>query len=750
MSKRKLKRQLGLLQVVMLGTAGTLAAEIFVLTGHAAARAGADTVLALLLGGLLSYAIAFNYCELATSYPVAGGAMSYVRESFGSGLLSFLVGSMDCASSTFYAALSAVGFAYSLQVLVPSAPILPVAALVILVFVVLNILGVTSVGNLQVVLGGLLLAVFAAYIIIGLVHPQGFSWLTFKAANAAFPEQGALPRIGRLLVTIALVYNAYVGFEVIADDAEEIRNPDRNIPYGILISLTTCTVIYVATSFVTLGTLPFSQVAGSETALTDAAQRFMPGWGAPLMSMAGMVATLTSVNSAMLSATREAFTLSRDGVWPRAFSRLSRFRTPHNAVLAIGAMSFLVALVGQVDFLSYISSAGYLFVLFWANLSMLRLRKQYPDLRRPFRAPLFPLTVYIAGGVCVLLIAFASPRALAFGAGVLVLFTIPYMLRGRIRAFWDAHWRPAPIEHDCIIVAADNPDTARKLVRIGSILAQSDPDSYICALAVQTGDVGQRGEEHIARDQAGILGPVYEEAQARNVAFYVKVRKAASVDEGILAELTQRSNVRLLLAGWPTPLNPAQLANNPVKRVLQHAPTHVAVLLDRGLHQVRRILVPVGGGPHSRLAIHLAQEIAISTHAQITALRVITAAVEDDDIEDNLSILQENLEDELGQILEIWSPLVTKARSVAEGILEETNRVEYDLVIIGASEEWPLSHQLFGAVDDWIAEKAPCSVLLCRRHESVALSWLRRQVKLLYRERQPLPDAVPAAASRRD
>jgi amino acid transporter/nucleotide-binding universal stress UspA family protein len=745
MAKRKLKRQLNLLQVVMLGTAGTLAAEIFVLTGHAAARSGADTVLALLLGGLLSYAIALNYCELATSYPVAGGAMSYVRESFGSGILSFLVGSMDCASSTFYAALSAVGFAYSLQVFFPAAPLVPVAAAVILVFVVLNVLGVTSVGNLQIVLGGLLLAVFAAYIIVGLTHPQGFSWSTYSAANAVFADQRTLPRLGRLLVTIALVYNAYVGFEVIADDAEEIRNPDRNIPRGILISLTACTIIYVATSFVTLGALPFGELAGSETALTDAARRFMPGIGAPLMAVAGMVATLTSVNSAMLSATREAFTLSRDGVWPRAFSKLSRFRTPHMAVLAIGLMSILVALSRKVDFLSYISSAGYLFVLFWGNLSMIRLRKQYPDLRRPFRAPFFPATVYIAGGVCLLLIAFAAPRALAFGAGVLALFAIPFVLRGRISRFLSARRGPAPIQDDCIIIAADNPDTARSLVHIGSILAQSDPDSYICALAIQTAEsTPASGSGRSARGPAGVLGPVYREAQARNVAFYVKIREAATVDEGILAEVCQRENVRLLLAGWPTPLNPTQLAANPVKRILQHAPTHVAVLLDRGLRQIRRILVPVGGGPHSRLAIHLAQEIALSTRAQITALRVITASVESDDVEDNLAILQETLEEELGQVLEIWSPQVTQARSVADGILEETGRVAYDLVVIGASEEWPLSRQLFGAVDDWIADKAPCSVLLCRRHESLALSWVRRQVKLLYRERHPVPDTPPA------
>jgi len=104
MAKRKLQRQLKLIHVIMLGTAGTIAAEIFVLTGHAAGIAGPDAVWAIIIGGVLSLSIALNYCELATTYPVTGGAMTYVKEGFGNNLIMFLVGSLDGLSSTFYAA----------------------------------------------------------------------------------------------------------------------------------------------------------------------------------------------------------------------------------------------------------------------------------------------------------------------------------------------------------------------------------------------------------------------------------------------------------------------------------------------------------------------------------------------------------------------------------------------------------------------------------------------------------------------
>lgn len=191
MSKRKLKRQLNLLQVIMLGTAGTIAAEIFVLTGHAASIAGPDTVLALIIGGVLTLSVALNYCELATTYPFTGGAMTYVREGFGNNLVMFLVGSLDGLSSTFYAALSAVGFAYSLKVFFPFLPIIPVALAIILIVGLMHIRGVTQAGNLQVVLGGFLLAVFLIYIILGLTRSSGFQWETFQSGRVLFENKSA-------------------------------------------------------------------------------------------------------------------------------------------------------------------------------------------------------------------------------------------------------------------------------------------------------------------------------------------------------------------------------------------------------------------------------------------------------------------------------------------------------------------------------------------------------------------------------
>lgn len=733
MGKRRLKRQLSLVQVVMLGTAGAISAEIFVLTGHAAAMVGPALVLALVLGGLLSYSVALNYCELATTYPETGGAMTYVREAYGANLRSFLVGSMDCLSSTFYSALSAVGFAYSLRVFIPGLPIVATAFAVVAVFVVLNMLGVSNVGNVQIVLGGLLLLVFAVYVLLGMTRPGGFSWETFNSAGGFFIYQGVWRNLSRLLATVALLYTSYVGFEVIADDAEEVSNPDRTIPAGILLSLTLCILIYSAVAMVTVGTVPWRELATSDTALSDAVQRFAPSWGLAMMVLGGILATVTSLNTAMLSATREAFTLSRDGQWPRVMSRLSRFRTPTVTILVIGAITCLIAALGSVDFLSYISSSGYLFVLFWASLAMIRLRKLHPDVRRPFKVPLFPLTAYLAAASCLLIIAFAEWRALLFGAAVIALCTIFYFLRRPVATAVGNRSKALEEARDRILIPVANPKTAMSLVHLATILAQAAEDTSVCVLTVVQvstqlrRDLANRLVARLSRHQQHLLQQVDDEARSRNVPLYTKLASASSIPEGVLGQLD--GSIKLVLMGWPGPLEGETLARNVVKVVLQSARAHVAVLLDRGLQEVRRILVPVGGGPHSRLAIRLACEIADQEHAEVVALRCFCETPDVEDLEDQMLALREIVEDELGSVPPQMATRLSHAGSVAAGILEEAARQPYDLIVVGASEEWADADHLFGTVDDKIAQQAPTSVLMVKRHESAMISWIRRQTK---------------------
>ncbi|MBW6467452.1 MAG: amino acid permease [Brevefilum sp.] len=738
MAKRKLRRQLSLLQVIMLGTAGTIAAEIFVLTGHAAGIAGPDAVLAIIIGGVLSLSIALNYCELATTYPVTGGAMTYVKEGFGNNLVMFLVGSLDGLSSTFYAALSAVGFAYSLKVFFPFLPIIPIALLVITAVGIMHVRGITQVGNLQIVLGGFLLVVFILYIVLGFTRPGGFTWETFQSGRVLFEDRSIWANLGRMLTTVALIYNAYVGFEVIADDAEEIREPHRVIPKGILISLGVTTLVYTLVSLVTIGVIPYEALAGSETALTDAASVFWPRIGVTLMAAAGIVATLTSVNSAMLSATREAFTLSRDQVWPRGLSRLSRWRTPYAAILMVAVISGLVTIIGLVDFLSFISSAGYMFVLFWASLAMIQLRKKYPDIDRPFKVPFYPLTPILAALSGVLIIAFANPQALLFlGLVIIVLTGVFYISRYyRRRAVVQGQLDEA-VGGGRLLIAAINPKTAAGLVELAARLAEHQEDTSITLMSViKVPNTSTESEikaiiEKSTAARNKLLALTAPIAQKRNVAISAKIKAANNVESAIYKELQSPNPVGLVILGWPTLDTKLKIPHNIIKEVMVNARQDVVILRNRGFESLKKILVPIAGGPNARLCLHLAKSLVFQPGIHVTALHLTPEGLDEEKTEDALLYTQEIVEEVLGTVPDWMDIQVRPAPSASEGIQQAVKTGNYDLLMIGAGGDVFSYHTIFGTLNDILIETVDCSVLIVRHYQPEAVLWLNKRIHQL-------------------
>lgn len=730
MAKRTLKRQLNLVQVIMLGTAGALGSGVFILTGHAAGIAGPATVLAVIIAGLLSFSIALNYCELATTYPETGGAMTYVREAWGKGLLSFLVGSMDSISSTFYCALSAVGFAYSLSVFIPTLPIVPVAIAAILVFTLLNILGVTNVGNAQIVMGLILISAFAFYIIGGFLLPNGFDPKILLSDGKWFIGGNFGRNLFTILRTIALIYALYVGFEVIADDAEEIKNPAKNIPSAIIISLIIITLVYSLSVTVALGTSPWQQLAGSETALSDTIRKFSPTVGVTIIALAGMVGALTSVNSSMLSATRESFTLSRDGAWPMMLSRLNKARVPFMAILMIGLISIFITGIGLVNFLSYITSAGYLFVLFFSNLAMIKLRKKYPYIHRPYKVPLFPLTPLVASVTCLIVICFSELRALAFTGGVILLFTIYYYLRIGVAAWQETHTRALSPGRYRLLLPVTDFSGLDSLMKIGAGLAEAQSDMNMCMLLVMKKSTTENEQslEHFRQTRQYVMEKFIHYAIERNVPTYSKTVTANSLAEGIIDEIKMDNNVRLLLLRMPRESAGRDLIKTTVQELFRENIVNIGVLYDKGLTRPQNILVPVGGGYHCKLAIQLAYKLASINNGQVDFLRVVPTSVDEEAYEDQMAYLQEVVMSELSSIPADASLHLDHSDSPAESIIRQASLGNVDLVIIGSSELYE-DAELFGKIAEQVAAGAPCSTLVIRQHESPAASWLRRQVK---------------------
>ena len=723
MAKRTLKRQLNLLQVTMLGTAGTLGSGIFVLTGVAAGIAGSATVLAVIIAGLLSISIALNYCELATTYPETGGAMTYVREAWGKGWLSFIVGSMDCISSTFYTALSAVGFAYSLSVFFPSVNITLVAVAAIAVFTTLNILGVTKVGNAQIVMGGILIFTFAVYIISGFVMPNGFTPASLLPNGSFFQSKDAFNNIFVIMRTIALIYAAYVGFEIIADDAEEVKNPTKNIPTAIMLSLGIIIVIYTLIVVVALGT-PGVDLAANEA-------KFLPGWGVVLIGIAGMIGALTSINSSMLSATRESFTLSRDGSWPTILSRLSKSRVPVYAILMIGVVSILITLFKAVDFLSYITSAGYLFVLLLSNMAMIKLRSKYPFIHRPFKVPLFPLTPIVASITCLIVILFSHWDALVFTAIILLAFTIYYYVLVGLEAWRLEHKRSLSPGRYRVLVPYQPSRHLEGLVQIGAMLAESKNDMHMCILRVIAAEpeAANRQLERVQTSHQYILEKFVHYAVERNVPMYSKTVIGETLAEGVIDEVKMDNNVRLVLFKYPSNSDDTPEFRETINKVVKSGLVNIGVLYDKGVGRMENILVPVGGGYHCKLAIQIANDLTLLENNNVDYLRVVGEDVDEEVYDDQMAFLQEVVMTELGTIPGNAGLKLVRSHSAIEAISNAAAECDYDLIIIGSFEDTNEDKPLFGDIVEAVRTKASCSTLVIRQHESPASSWLRRQLR---------------------
>jgi amino acid transporter/nucleotide-binding universal stress UspA family protein len=719
----------------MLGTAGTLGSGIFVLTGHAAGLAGPATIIAVIIAGILSFSIALNYCELATTYPETGGAMTYVREAWGKGLWAFLVGSMDSISSTFYCALSAVGFAYSLSIFIPSLPIVPVSIAVILLFSILNIIGVTNVGNIQLFMGGILLVAFATYVIFGFVSPNGFSLETLMPEGRMFIGDTFWQNTLKIMRTIALIYALYVGFEVIADDAEEIKNPTRNIPIAIMVSLGLITLVYSTASAVALGTMPYTELAGSETALSDTVAKFLPGFGVVMIAVAGMVGALTSVNSSMLSATRETFTLSRDGAWPLILQRLNKARVPFVAIIFIGVVSSLISGIGLVNFLSYITSAGYLFVLFLANMSMIQLHKKYPFIHRPFKVPFFPLTPIVASLTCLMVIVFSEINALIFMVAILAALTLYYYGRIGFQAYKESHTRSISPGRWRIIVPFTKSSGLDSVIQLGTVLAEAEQDLNMCLLSVVPknaqvdSQLGENYIENIHQRRREIMEKFIHYAIERNIPLYTKMIADDSLADGIINEIRNDNNVKLLLMKWTAETDIRNTYTNVLKKIADEHIVNFGVLYDRGIPSIKNIMVPVSSGYHSKLAVELADKISRQEGGSVEYIRVIPTQVDKEQYSDQLAYLQEVVMTELNQIPSNASLKVIQSDDVAMAIIEESKANPYELIIIGSSEETLTPGSVFGYKVDSIAKEAACSVLVIYHYEAPAASWLRRQLK---------------------
>jgi nucleotide-binding universal stress UspA family protein len=445
----------------------------------------------------------------------------------------------------------------------------------------------------------------------------------------------------------------------------------------------------------------------------------------------------------MVSSARVALALSRDGYLPEFLARIHpRLKTPIPAILLTGVLIAVAALSGDEVFLGYVSNFGYMYVVFFTNVSVILLRRKFPGVKRPFRTPWYPV-LPIVGCIGIIIVeVFTELHAMVVGIGLIGVGLVVYQLRRPVERVVEVAAQTVEAARREILVPVANPMTAESLIKMAAILGRAREEVTLAALSVVKTpgatplELAQSTLDRQSNGRKALLKQVASYAHEQDVPVRTLLRATRGVSSGILGVAEARGGVGLILMGWRGQLSTQNVAGSVVKDVVYGAPCDVAVLRDRGVENIKRVLVPTGGGPHAGLALKLAWDIVRAEGGSLTVLRILPQPEEVCEVE--MDVLRQFVEDELGEIPDPVTFRLTCHDSVVDGILEETAQVEeedgYDLIAIGASEEWFVRSLLFGSVADQIADGAPCSVLMVRKYEPPAVSWFRRMAGALRRQ----------------
>ncbi|HEU4851738.1 MAG TPA: amino acid permease [Telluria sp.] len=435
-----LKKVLGPTDLVMMGIGAIVGTGIFVLTGTGAVTAGPALTLSFVLAAVACGFAAMCYAEFASTVPVAGSIYTYSYATMGE-IVAWMIGwdllleyglatsAVSVGWSGYFQSLMA-GFGAKLPTVLTAAPgavpgvetwfNLP-ALIIMLVLTTLVSWGVRESARLTNVLVLVKVGVVLLFILVGARHVQPENWQPYMPYG-----------FNGVMSAAALVFFAFIGFDAVTSAAEEVKNPARDLPIGIIGSLGICAVLYVVVAAIMTGIVPFQKFLGIDHPVSLALQYAGENWVAGFVDLGAILGMTTVILVMLYGQTRVLFAMSRDGLLPRKLSTINpKFGTPYFATWAVGIVFGLIAAVVPLGVLAELINIGTLFAFCLVSIAVIVLRKKRPDLHRAFRCPGVPLVPILAVLFCIALMAFLSKTTwIAFGiwlaAGLVIYFGYAY------------------------------------------------------------------------------------------------------------------------------------------------------------------------------------------------------------------------------------------------------------------------------------------------------------------------------------
>jgi amino acid transporter len=723
---KKLKRSLSLPYVIAISIGGMLGSGIFVLPGFAASLTGSSVWLAYLIAALCILPAALSKSELATAMPSSGGTYVYIERAFGP-MFGTISGIGLWLSLLLKSSFALIGLGAYLAVLINlDDNLTKLVALGFLCFIMfLNVFGIKKVGKVQIVIVSISLICLVSIFLIGfpLVNPD---YLTPFLSNG---NTG-------LISTVAFVYISYAGVTKVAAIAGEIKNPDRNLPLAMILSLLTIASIYVFIAFVLVGNIPIKDLTTDIRPIYTVSNIIGGKYFGYAAAAVGVLTLMSMANSGVLASSRFPFAMARDKLLPSFLERLhSKYLTPVISIfITCITMAFVIVFLDIVK-IAKLASAFKVMMFISVNFCVIILRETSAQWYNPsYKSPLYPflqLFGIFSGFILLVFLGWMPFFAILVisALGVFLYFFIGkdatrtgvlrnYGHRPALFLFYKKNRRKLKKEGrslsknldgklvsnaGVVVPLLGNENSAEMLAEMASAINPRDSVQVVNITEVPN----QTFLDALNQDTPKVVSIArrlkkLSSSQNLNIDFESVVTHEVS---NTVAQLSGQTNCDWLMMGWNGKAHSGLLIRNPIGWLLTHVNSNFALFKDSGIKNISRVLIALRPGRKDKNFLAVAERVCAFYGASLTLLHIVTPS-----FSKKAATNMESKSVQLLSGLKIKSDLkIVKSENPLNSISSISS--DYDLLILGAPEKDSWISVLFGAGRDKFTENSACSVL---------------------------------------
>ncbi len=417
----RLKRSLNFFDATALAIGAIIGAGIFVISGVATGLAGPAVILSILIAGAISALTAYSYVRLSQKYSQEGSLYVYAEKTI-SPFSGFITGWIWIFENMVAAAAVSLGLGSYVTALYPQFSSVYVAVFAVVLLTLINLVGIKMSSVFNGILVVLKIIALTLFIVIG------FSHLDFSLYHPFMPLG-----INGVLNGAALIFFAFIGFGRPSSAAEEIKDPKKTVPNSIILALLLSAVIYVLVGIVTVGLIPYQQMAASASPIADAVDYGIKiSWLKVLVSFAAIIATMSVLLTTLIGVSRVSFAMARNNSLPQIFNRIhKKFKTPYAAVLITGFVAAVLPFFGSLKQIATVTNFGSLFAYAMVNLSaIMLLRKEKVRFKdHPVKKTIHVLVPLLGFISCVGLTFYLDLTAWIIGTAWILVGAAYYLFR---------------------------------------------------------------------------------------------------------------------------------------------------------------------------------------------------------------------------------------------------------------------------------------------------------------------------------